>query len=100
MIVSNPPYIPSQVIGSLQPEIHQFEPVTALDGNQDGLFCFRKVVDTAHRYLKPNGVLLLEIGYDQRESVERIVTDCGHYNGFNHARDYSGYDRVVWMRRS
>ncbi len=44
MIVSNPPYIPSQVIGTLQPEIHQFEPLAALDGNQDGLFCFRKII--------------------------------------------------------
>lgn len=99
MIVSNPPYIPSRLIRTLQPEIHRFEPIAALDGNQDGLSCFRKIIGTAHAYLKPDGVLMLEIGHDQKEDIYRIVVDCGCYEDFNHAKDYSGCDRMVWMRK-
>jgi release factor glutamine methyltransferase len=99
MIVSNPPYIPSRVIGKLQPEIHRFEPLAALNGDQDGLSCFRKIIGSAHNYLKPHGVLLLEIGHEQKDDVRRIVSDCDFYDDFNHAKDYSGYDRVVWMRK-
>jgi release factor glutamine methyltransferase len=99
MIVSNPPYIPSQVIGELQPEILRFEPLAALNGDQDGLSCFRKIIGSAHKYLKPHGVLLLEIGHEQKDDVHRIVSDCDFYDNFNHSKDYSGYDRVVWMRK-
>jgi len=99
MIVSNPPYIPSQLIGNLQPEIHRFEPLAALNGDLDGLSCFRKIVGSAHNYLKPHGLLLLEIGHDQKDDVRRIVSDCGFYDDFNHAKDYGGHDRVVWMRK-
>ncbi len=99
MIVSNPPYIPSQVIGKLQPEIHRFEPLAALDGDQDGLSCFRKIIGCAHHYLKPHGVLLLEIGHEQKDDIHRIVSDCDFYDDFNHSKDYSGCDRVVWMRK-
>ena len=99
MIVSNPPYIPSGVIGNLQPEIHQYEPIAALNGDKDGLGCFRKIIDAAHNYLKPHAVLMLEVGHDQREAVRRIAADCGHYEDFHYARDYSGYDRVAWMHK-
>ena len=99
MIVSNPPYIPSQAIGKLQPEIHQFEPFAALDGDNDGLSCFRKIIGSAHHYLKPHGMLLLEIGHEQKDDVHRIVSDCDFYDDFNHSRDYSGCERVVWMRK-
>ncbi len=99
MILSNPPYIPSQVIGKLQPEIHQFEPLAALNGDLDGLSCFRKIIGSAHYYLKPNGVLLLEIGHEQKDDVHQFVSECGFYDNFNHAKDYGGYDRVVWMRK-
>jgi release factor glutamine methyltransferase len=98
MIVSNPPYIPSRVIGTLQPEIYRYEPVAALDGNLDGLSCFREIIGAAHNYLKPHGVLMLEIGHDQKEDIYRIFSGCNHYEDFNHAKDYSGHDRVVWMR--
>jgi release factor glutamine methyltransferase len=99
MIVSNPPYVPSQVIGELQPEIHQYEPVNALDGGQDGLGCYRKIIGTAHRHLSSDGVLLLEIGHDQKEDIRRIAADCSRYEGFSCSRDYSGYDRVVMMKK-
>ena len=99
MIVSNPPYIPSRVLEGLQPEISDFEPISALDGNNDGLGCFKKIISSAHCYLKPGGVLLLEIGHDQQDDVHRTVCDSGHYDDFSCTKDYSGHDRVVYMRR-
>ena len=99
MIVSNPPYIPSRVIETLQPEIHRFEPHAALNGDQDGLSCYRKIIGNARNYLKPHGMLLLEIGHEQKDDIRRIASACDVYDDFNHAKDYSGYDRVVWMRK-
>ena len=99
MIVSNPPYIPSRVIAGLQPEIHGYEPMAALDGNDDGLGCFNIMIGSAHRFLKPGGVLLLEIGHDQLAEVRRIGSDCGHYDDFGSGQDYAGHDRVVWMHK-
>ncbi len=97
MIVSNPPYIPSSVIKGLQPEIHDFEPLEALDGTETGLGCYRQILGSAHRFLAPGGVLLLEIGHDQQEAVQRIADDCGHYDNFGSGKDYAGHDRFVWM---
>ena len=99
VIVSNPPYIPSRVIGGLQPEIHQYEPIAALNGDGDGLACYRKIIGTAHRHLNPDGVLLLEIGHDQREDIRQIAADSNRYKDFSCSKDYSGYDRVVTMRK-
>ena len=99
MIVSNPPYIPGSLIPKLQPEIYRFEPVSALDGNEDGLFCLRKIIGAAYHYLKPYGVLLLEVGYDQRDYVHAIVSQCGRYEDVYFKKDYSEYDRVVHMRK-
>ena len=99
MIVSNPPYIPSAVIKGLQPEIHDYEPLTALDGNDDGLECYNRIIGSAHQFLKPGGAILLEIGHDQRDDVRRIAVDCGHYHNFGSREDYAGHDRIVWMHR-
>ncbi len=99
LIVSNPPYIASGVIGTLQPEIHQYEPLAALDGDRDGLACYRKIIGAAHNFLAASGVLMLEIGHDQREDVRKIAADVACYEGFSCSKDYSGYDRVVWMRK-
>jgi release factor glutamine methyltransferase len=99
MIVSNPPYIPSAVIKGLQPEIHDFEPLSALDGNGDGLGCYHKILSSAHHFLTPGGVLLLEIGHDQQDAVHRMAVDCGHYDNFGSGKDYAGHDRVVWMHK-
>jgi len=99
MIVSNPPYIPSNDIDGLQPEICRFEPRAALDGAVDGLACFRTIVGTAANHLKSEGVLIMEIGHDQRENVRRIAADSKRFEDFECAKDYSGHDRVVWMRK-
>jgi release factor glutamine methyltransferase len=99
VIVSNPPYIPCRVIGGLQPEIHQYEPITALNGAADGLACYRNIIATAHSHLNPDGMLVLEIGHDQREDIRQIAADCDCYEKFSCSKDYSGYDRVVTMRK-
>jgi len=99
MMVSNPPYVPSDVIGGLQPEICRYEPRAALDGAMDGLACHRTIIGAAPTYLKPGGLLMLEIGHDQTDAVRRIAESTGNYAEFNCAKDYSGYDRVVWMRK-
>jgi len=99
MIISNPPYIPSRVIDGLQPEIHSFEPIEALDGSGDGLKCFQEIIGAAHRCLKSEGVLLLEIGHDQRDDVRRLVDAIGQYKDFKCTNDYAGHNRVVRMRK-
>ena len=99
LIISNPPYIPSRVIAGLQPEIHSYEPIAALDGSDDGLKCYKEIIGAAHGYLEPGGALLLEIGHDQREVVRRLVEDSRHYRSFKCTKDYSGHDRVVSMHK-
>lgn len=99
LIVSNPPYIPRRVISGLQPEIHRYEPIAALNGDTDGLACYRNIIGSAHCHLNADGVLVLEIGHDQREAICRIAADSDRYEGFSCAKDYSGYDRVVTMRK-
>jgi len=99
MIISNPPYIQTHQIKNLQPEIHRFEPLLALDGGDDGLRCLRKIVLEAHRHLQPGGALLMEIGHDQRQAVQNIVTACKHYAPPVFHTDYGGYDRVVSVRK-
>jgi release factor glutamine methyltransferase len=98
MILSNPPYVPTRMIERLQPEIYRYEPVSALDGNTDGLFCLRHIINTAHHYLNRNGSLLLEIGHDQKNDVQNIIDQCGNYEHVVFTKDYSGYDRVVRMK--
>ena len=97
MILSNPPYIRTGDLGRLQPEIETFEPRLALDGSKDGLRCLRHIIQTAHHYLKPGGMLLLEMGYDQKASLADITDRCGQYDNVVFYKDYSGLDRVVRM---
>ena len=99
MIISNPPYVPTQTIGHLMPEIYKYEPISALDGDKDGLFCLRHIINTAHGYLNRNGSLLLEIGHDQKNDVRNIIDHCGNYEHVVFTKDYSGYDRVVRMKK-
>ncbi len=99
MIVSNPPYIPSSVIGRLQPEIVKYEPISAIDGGKDGLLCLRHIINNAHLYLQQGGYLLLELGHDQRNDVQKIVDQCAKYENVVYTKDYSEYDRVVQMQK-
>jgi release factor glutamine methyltransferase len=99
MVVSNPPYVSSRIIGELQPEIVNYEPISAIDGKEDGLSCIRHIINNAHLYLRSNGHLLLEIGYDQKDDVRKIIDECKKYKNIVYTKDYSGYDRVVQMRK-
>jgi release factor glutamine methyltransferase len=99
MILSNPPYVPTRVIGRLQSEIYKYEPISALDGDRNGLFCLRHIINTAHEYLIPEGSLLMEIGHDQKNDVRSIIDQCGNYDHVAFKKDYSGYDRVVRMKK-
>jgi len=97
MIVSNPPYIPSGDISGLQPEVSRFEPLLALDGRSDGLHAIRQIIFSAHPRLKPQGVLLLEMGFNQKEAVIELIQQSGYYHPFQIIKDYAGHDRVVVM---
>lgn len=77
MIISNPPYIPSQTIPTLEKEVREFDPFLALDGGGDGLDCYRSLVPDIARLLKPNGHAFLEIGQGQEKDVEAIFASYG-----------------------
>lgn len=95
IIISNPPYIRRNDIGNLQPEINRFEPLEALDGGEDGLDHVRHIIEHAHLFLNNEGNLLLEIGHDQKEAVDKIIKETGNYKRVYFRKDYSGFDRVV-----
>jgi len=97
MIISNPPYVPRRVIEKLQPEIIKYEPISAIDGSEDGLSCLRHIINNAHLYLQQKGHLLLEIGHNQRNDVQEIIDQCSKYENVLYTKDYSGFDRVVQM---
>ena len=94
IIVSNPPYIPSEVIEGLEPEVRDFEPVAALDGGTDGLDLIRRIVTGANDHLIKGGWLLCEIGFDQGVSAARIYEEAGFIE-VEVIRDLAGNDRVV-----
>lgn len=93
-ILSNPPYIPSQVIEGLMPEVRDHEPRLALDGEEDGLAFYRRIVRQAPQYLKAGGRLYLEIGAEQGEALRELLLE----NGFSDVRiekDLAGLDRIA-----
>ena len=94
MIVSNPPYIRTEEILTLMPEVQHFEPMQALDGMEDGLYFYRRIVEEAGEYLNEGGYLLFEIGHDQGEDVSALMTGAGFKN-VRVIKDLAGNDRVV-----
>ena len=95
MILCNPPYIPTDVIPTLQKEVAEFEPAGALDGGTDGLDFYRILAAEAWVYMSPGGLLMMEIGYDQAADVCALLQENGHYTGITVLRDLAGKDRVV-----
>ncbi len=95
IIVSNPPYIASAVIETLEPEVKLHEPIGALDGTADGLYFYKKIVTESTNFLKTGSVLLFEIGHDQGEAVAELMTGAG-FSGVTVRKDYAGLDRVVY----
>ncbi len=94
IITSNPPYIPTAVIATLEPEVREHEPMMALDGTEDGLKFYRQIAKKAGTWLKPGGVIYLEIGYDQGEAVSGLLREAG-FDKVRVVKDLPGKDRVV-----
>ena len=94
IIVSNPPYIVRNVISTLDTEVKDHEPVLALDGGEDGLDFYRKIVADTHRHLVPGGLLAFEIGYDQGQALTALFKNAG-YRNIEILKDLAGLDRVA-----
>ena len=97
IIVSNPPYIRSDVIPTLMEEVRDYEPILALDGKEDGLYFYRKIIEKSPDYLNPGGLLFFEIGYDQAVDVVALMEKAG-FKDVTVVQDYAHLDRVVWGR--
>lgn len=94
MIVSNPPYIRTADMVTLMPEVRDHDPAIALDGGEDGLSFYRRIIEGAGDFLCPGGDLILEIGYDQAEDVTKIMKD-NKFMDVRTIKDFGGNDRVV-----
>lgn len=93
IIVSNPPYIESREIEGLDKEVKDFEPILALDGGDDGLIIYRKIIEDAEKHLNSNGKIFFEIGFNQAEAVSKIMRQ--KFKNVCVYKDYMGNDRVV-----
>lgn len=98
IIVSNPPYIKSDIIEQLDKEV-QFEPYIALNGGKDGLDFYRIIINEAYKYLNKSGKLYLEIGYDQKEEVIDLIKKSGKYKEINSKKDLSGNNRIIYFEK-
>ncbi len=94
IIVSNPPYIRTQVIETLEKQVREYEPRMALDGDGDGLKFYRKICRGAKRWLTPSGILAFEIGFDQADEVSALMKENG-FSGIRLIKDLNGLDRVL-----
>src|SRR5665648_242658 len=95
LIVTNPPYIKSRVIPTLQREVKDHEPMLALDGGEDGLDFYKIIMLEAKDYLKKGGMLMMEIGHDQGADIAEIFDRNGKYSKFRVVKDLAGHDRVA-----
>ena len=99
VIVSNPPYIPTDQIETLQKEIKDYEPITALDGGRDGLDCYREIIPSAANCLIKGGILALEVGYNQAQAVKILIEETKSFKSITIKKDYAGYERIVMAIR-
>ena len=94
LIVSNPPYIPTKDIFELEHEVKNEEPMLALDGHDDGLFFYRILAEESAKYLRHNGGIFMEIGYNQAEDVRNLLIK-NNFTDISVIKDLAGLDRVV-----
>ncbi|MGV1024443.1 peptide chain release factor N(5)-glutamine methyltransferase [Clostridium perfringens] len=99
ILVSNPPYIRTEVINTLMEDVKDYEPHLALDGGEDGLIFYRRIIDESLEVLKENGILAFEIGHDQGEDVKNLMIEKGYYD-VKVIKDLAGLDRCVIGRVS
>ena len=95
LIISNPPYIPPSVIEGLEPEVRDHEPMMALDGGEDGLDFYRIIAQQAPEHLKKGGVLMMEIGFDQKNAVKGLLQETGRFEKIVGLTDLTGKDRII-----
>lgn len=98
VFISNPPYICNDVISTLQPEVKDHEPLQALDGGPDGLDFYRVMCKNFSWLVKEDGVVCVEIGYDQGEKVSQLFAQAGLKN-VEVIKDYAGHDRVIYGKK-
>ena len=94
-ILTNPPYIPAEVISTLSREVKDYEPRMALDGGADGLDIIRRIIKEAPDHLKPGGMLLMEIGHDQGSAALELAAQTGEYREAQMIKDLEGHDRML-----
>ena len=99
IIVSNPPYIETRTIQTLDKEV-QMEPKLALDGGEDGLDLYRRIIKEAYKYLNSNGILALEIVYNQKDKVINLIEVSNKYEDIYAKKDLSKNDRIVVCRKN
>ena len=94
LIVSNPPYVPTEVIPTLEPEVRCGEPYAALDGGEDGLVFYRRIMREAAGHLKSSGIIIVESGFDEAPQIAALMQEQ-KLRGIRTVKDYGGLDRVV-----
>ena len=99
MVVSNPPYIPTGELASLQREIKEHEPFLALNGGPDGLDFYRQIFNSLHTFLEPDGMIALEVGMGQIPQVKSLSAAAGLFKTMEVVKDYSGIERVLLAYR-
>jgi release factor glutamine methyltransferase len=95
MVISNPPYIRTDVIPTLMPEVRDYEPIEALDGGEDGLDFYRRVIEEAPDHIKDDGLLVFEIGDDQGAAVTSLLSESERFDDAEVSQDLAGRDRMV-----
>jgi len=98
IIVSNPPYIKTKVIGELDKQVKN-EPYIALDGGADGLKFYKIIIENAYKYIKNEGKVFLEIGYDQKEELEKLIKADKRYELVKTKKDLGDNDRIVVVKK-
>ena len=96
MIITNPPYIKTSVIPTLQKEVRDHEPMMALDGGASGLDFYRQIIADAAGCLKKEGVLMFEIGHDQREDLIALLEETGQFENITGLQDLAKRDRIIF----
>jgi release factor glutamine methyltransferase len=99
LIVSNPPYIPSDVLESLSPEVRMYEPRLALDGGEKGMFYIEKILMQCPDCLHPGGWVLVEMDPEQTARALKVIEETGRYEKWERVKDYSGRYRMVMARK-
>ena len=94
IIVSNPPYIKTKIINKLNKDVKK-EPKIALNGGKDGLKYYKILANNAYKHIKPNGMLALEIGFDQKEEIIKILESTNQYKNIICKKDFAGNDRII-----